>query len=150
MNQKLVITVIVIAAVAFALGRFSSPKKMEVKEVEKIVYRDRETKEKDQNVKEVEKETRLPDGTVIKEKTKIKETQSRTLTETESQKDQRSEKRIENRPSWRIGLSYEVPYRDVQEVHYSLILERRLFGEVYFGGIISTDRTVGLMLSFGF
>jgi hypothetical protein len=150
MNQKMVIGAVVIAVVAFSLGRFTGPKKVEVKEVQKTVYVEKEQREREQNVTETEKETRFPDGTVVREKTKTKETQSKTKTSTEARETKVSERSIESRPSWRIGIAYEVSIESGREVHYSLILERQLLGEIYLGGIIGTDKSAGLVLSLGF
>ncbi len=146
MTQKVVITVIAVAVVAFSLGRFASPKSVETKEVEKIVYVESKKKEREQSV--TEKETRLPDGTVIKEKTK--ETKVRSESEKEVQSLKVSESKTTNRPSWRIGFGYEVPSEDLHEVYYSLTIERRLFGEIYLGGMVDTQKHIGLTINIGF
>src|SRR5689334_1408695 len=98
MNQKMVIGAVVLSAVTFSLGRFSSPKKVEVKEVEKIVYVEKEKKEREQNVKETEKETRLPDGTIITERTKTKETQTKTESQIQAQEDKTTSRTTESQP----------------------------------------------------
>lgn len=123
--------------VAFAAGRFSSPKKVEIKEVERVRV------VKDQQVKETKKETRLKDGTVIIETTKDKQTH------TDKNSEKKTEKSVESRANYRVGLIYK-PTMLKQSESYGLILERRLFGEIYFGVTGSTDKTVGLVLSIGF
>lgn len=150
MNQKMVISGVIIAVAAFSLGRFSGPKKVEFKEVQRTVYIEKEQKEKEQNVKETEKETRFPDGTIVKEKTKTKETQTKSETKTEAFQSKETVRKVESRPSWRVGLGYSISIEVGHEVSYSLEIDRRLIGEIYLGGVVSTDKTVGLVLSLGF
>ncbi len=150
MNQKVVTTILIVAAVAFSIGRFSSPSKVEIKQVDRIVYQERETKEKDQNVTRTERETKLPDGTIIKEKTEVKETQTHSEKKTQGENLKISSQKVETRPSWNVGLGYEIPIEDVHRVHYSITVQRRLFSEVYLGGMVATDKTIGIVISLGF
>jgi len=139
-----------IVIITFGAGRLTAPKRVETMEVERVVYRERETKNRDQSVDEVVKETRQPDGTVVIERHTKKETttQVERATDATSQKDVSTS--IESRPSWRLGVVYEPPVPEHQESTYSVIVEKRLIGEIYVGTAVSSDKTAGLTLSIGF
>ncbi len=150
MKLKLVLAGLALVVIAYSVGRFTTPAEVQIKEVEQIVYVERETKERDQNVTEKETETRYPDGTVVKEKIKTKETKTVTEKETESSKTKLTESKTESRPSYRVGLGSQVDIKDFREIHYTLMIERRLFSELYLGGMYSTNQTIGIILTLGF
>lgn len=129
-------------ALAFSAGRFSAPVKVETREVEHVV----DNVNRNQNVIETTKETRMPDGTVVKETRKEKETSTQTERESQTSKTQN----IENRPGYRIGILYEPAIKGFQNQSGALILEKRIFSEVYIGISVSTNHTAGVTLSLGF
>jgi hypothetical protein len=146
MDYRKYLIPVLVAVVAFSLGRFATPAKVEVHEVEKVVTE--QSKDKNQDVNETTKETRLPDGTVIIEKTKDKKTSIHS--ETETTKEKEFSKVIENRPDWHIGLGYEPAIINFQNVSYSVILQRRIFSEFYAGVSVTSNKTVGVVVSIGF
>jgi hypothetical protein len=148
MNKKHIVIAAVIAAVFFSLGSFLGPKEVEIKEVEKIIYKESKRTDRNQNVKEIEKETRLPDGTIIKERIKTKETE--TITDLRTEVDKSSEKTsiTKARPNWRLGLIYEPAIKGLQEETYTGLVERQILGEIYLG--VSVGRELGLVFSIGF
>jgi hypothetical protein len=150
MNYKKYIAPALIAVVAFSLGRFATPAKVELREVEKIVYQQNESTEKDTNTVVTEKETRLPDGTIIKEKTKDQKTSTKTEKEIREDKERSLEKIVENRPGYRVGFGYEPAIVNFQPVRYTLMVERRIFSELYLGVSASSEKTFGLVVSLGF
>ena len=133
---------LVFGAVCFSAGRFLSPAKVETKEVEKIVYRERTD-----TTKSVDKrETTLPDGTRIVE----------TRTDTKRIKDKSAdietskETVTTNRPDWHISASMYQSLLLTGQYSYSLSVERRLFSEVYFGVYATSEKQVGLSVGIGF
>ncbi len=148
--MKKYIVMMVLLVAAFSAGRFSSPAKVETKEVEKSVQQTDESVNRNQNVTEVTKETRLPDGTVIKETRKEKETSTQKESESLTDKEKSSSKVVENRPDWRVGGIYEPGFSSFQSDSYTLMLERRMFSELYLGVSYSSRNTVGIAISLGF
>lgn len=141
-NWKVYLIGLVLLVIAFSAGRFSAPAKIETKQVEQSESHTT----RDQNVVEVTRETKAPDGTIIKETRK--ETQTTATRETEIKKV--SSTSIDIRPSYRVGVLYEPAIRGFQGVSGSLLVERRLFSEVFIGASYSSNKTIGLILSLGF
>lgn len=127
--------------VGFLCGLYFGPKKTE----ERVVYRDRIVKDEKRDVVTRTKETRLPNGTKITETIK----EDKTVTRVDRRIDLDSVKKVESRPDWRVGVGYKSAL-PTQRESYSLQIERRIVGEIYVGATASTDRTVGVVISFGF
>lgn len=139
-----------ILVAAFSIGRFSAPKKVEIKEVVKEVVRESSHVDRNQNLVEIVKETRMPDGTVVRETRKEKETSTQTGRQRDSSTSRESSHTVEVRPSFRVGGVYQPAIKGFQSDGYGLILEKRLFSELYVGVLAQSDKTVGLTLSLGF
>jgi hypothetical protein len=150
MNLKKAIIPLAVILVSYSIGRYSSPAKVEIKEVERVVYKENESKDRNLNSNEHYIETVRPDGTIIKERIKIKEYQTRTDRSSESERESSKEKLIENRPDWSFGLVYEPIVPGFQEERYTGIIERRILGEIYLGLAGSSEGTFGLSFSIGF
>jgi hypothetical protein len=135
---------------AFSVGRFSAPKKVEIKEVERVVTRDNTTIDRNQNFVEVTKETRMPDGTFVKETRKEKETVTQTERQLDSTSMRESSKTVEVRPSFRVGGVYQPAIKGFQGDGYGLILEKRILSELYVGVLGMSDKTLAITLSLGF
>lgn len=148
MNQKKLIAAGAALVIAFLAGRYFGPQEVQIKEVEKVVYKESLKQDRNQNVREVEKETRLPDGTVIKERIKTKETETLTDYRTEIEKRKEKSQVITSRPDWRLGLVYEPAIPNHQEDAYTGLIERRIFSEIYLG--VSIGNELGVILSIGF
>lgn len=138
MYKNLILITVASLAIGAVIGRYSAPKN--------VTNKDEQTRtvNTNQNVTESSKETRYPDGTITIEKRKEKETKK--ITEEE----RKSSSTTESRPSYRVGALYEPAIKSVQEVSYQVIVEKRIFSEVYGGVSASSRRTVGLSISLGF
>lgn len=131
-----------VGLVGFSIGKFTGPAKVEIKEVEKIVYRESTNVSRDK----YKKETVLPDGTTIREEG------STTKKNTEIGVDKESEKlsKTDARPDWRLNVTYQPTLVTFQDQNITLDLQRRIIGEVYLGLSVSTQKTVGISLGVGF
>lgn len=139
-----------LVVVAFSVGRFTSPKVVQTKATEHTTTHQDENINKNQNIVETTKETKLPDGTVIVEIRKEKETSIQTDKQSSIESKKFSVQTTESRPSYRVGVIYQPPIKDFQPENYSLTLENRLFSELYIGAQLGSDKTVGVSLSVGF
>lgn len=147
-NYKYYFIYAAILVVVFSLGRFSAPASTQTKSDEHTVQHSDVNKDKNQDVKEVKKETHLPDGTVIIETSKEKQTSTHVETKNDSEASKSISTKTELRPSYRLGVLYQPPIGDFQKDSYAGIIERRLFSEIYAGLVIG--KTVGLTLTIGF
>lgn len=133
---------IMVGAICFSAGKFSTPAKIETKEVEKIVYKERT----DTTKKTDKKETIHPDGTRVIE----------TVTETKRTKDKsadietKKETATTNRKDWLVTIGYAPATYAKSEQSYSLSIQRRMFSEVYLGAYVTTEKTIGLTIGVGF
>ena len=150
MQNKQIALVTLLVVAAFSIGKYSGPAETQTKEVERIVYRDRIVEDEKRDIDTVIRETLLPDGTKVKETTIKDRTETQRDTATEIDKSRMVETKITNRPGWRLGAIYKPEVRGFQDGSYGVIVERRLFSEVYLGVTGASDRTLGLTVSFGF
>ena len=141
-NWKKYAIALALLVAAFSIGRFSAPAKVETKQI----TCDSEVKDRDQNIKEVTRETKRPDGTTVKTTIREKET----ITKTARQSESVTSKTVEVRPSFRVGVLYEPAIKSFQKESGSVILEKRIVSELYIGVSASSNRTVGVVLSLGF
>lgn len=145
-HQKAVL--VVIAVICFAFGYQFGTGRVQTKEVEKIVYRDRVVENKESQIDRNTRETRLPDGTVIKETIQSRNTRTRVDSESSLSSDRELTKTA--RPEWRITGGYQPPIPSFQESRWSVGLEKQLIGELYGGLSVTSERTVGFSLSLGY
>lgn len=131
---------------AFSIGRFSAPKKVEIKEVVREARRENETI--DRNIIEIITEIVRPDGT--KETRKEKETSTQTERKRDTVTLRESSKSVEVRPSFRVGGIYQPAIKGFQGDGFGLILEKRIVSELYVGVMGMSDKTVALTISLGF
>lgn len=149
-NYKKYLLVACVCVVAFSAGRFSAPKSVTTAETEQQTVDQTKNIDKNQNVVETTKETHTPDGTVVIEKRKERQTTTQTEIKTDIEASKTSTTMVENRPSYRLGIQYEPAIRGFQDSVYTGVVERRLFSEVYLGVTVSSRHTIGLSLSLGF
>lgn len=147
---KRAILALVISIGFFFLGKYSTPTKVEIKEVEKIVYKE-STSLKTNIDRDFDKTiTEKPDGTKI---TEIKTKTVRT-SESEKNKDLNSEVSksnvIINRPQYRLNLSYVPKFINPNE-YYRLGIDIRIVSELYVGINFTTEARpqLGFNLSLG-
>jgi hypothetical protein len=142
LKKKKIFVVSVLCLVCFSLGRFASPAKIETKEVEKIVYKERVTQDR----RTVTRETKRPDGTVIKER----DTQVRTDRNTDASSETSKETKTTNRPDWRLSGGYIPAVPGFQEPRFQVGLEHQILSDLYAGLYVTSDRNIGLSISIGF
>lgn len=138
-------SIAILLIITFALGRFSSPQKTEIKEVEKVVYKERSETKRDVKRTVKKKETINPDGS----KTIETETETDSSTRKNVDKSLDSEKskhtKTESRADWYLVGMYQP---DIQM--YGLGIQRRIISEVYLGAYAFQDRTYGISIGVGF
>ena len=133
--------VLLFGALCFSAGKFLSPAKVETKEVERIVYKERT----DTTKKVDKKETIHPDGTRVIETASETKRVKDTSADIESQK----ETKTTSRPDWRVSLNYVPSYSNHVQI-YGLDIQRRVFSEIYVGAFVNTQKQIGLSISMGF
>lgn len=121
-----------LVAASFSAGRFLGPKQVETKEVEKIVYRDREVKDESKDTKSTRKEVIRPDGTREIEIVREAQTQKHSDTSREQVTEKTSETKTLNAPDWSLGL-----YRG--QDYYLATLDRRIAGSLFLGVYARSD-----------
>lgn len=159
--------VLAVGAGAFAAGRFAAPMKVETREVERVVFKDRVV-EKVVTVTLAAK-TKIvwrdrvvaPDGTTTTrevEKTDTREDTTRTddrVATSEGTTEREAVTITTNRPGWRVGALVGLSLREpLLPIAGPLILglsaERRLIGGLWAGLWIQTGGSAGLSLSLEF
>lgn len=145
-RSKSILLIGMIALASFSAGRFLGPREVETKEVEKIVYKEREVKDETKDTKSTRKEIVRPDGT--REIEIIRETQKAAHSDTQSETSQEklSESKTTNAPNWSVGL-----YKGSDG--YLGTLDRRILGGLFIGVYgrtdgRSSDYGVGVRLEF--
>ncbi len=118
--------IIVLLITAFAAGRFSGPKKVEIKEVEKIVFKDRVKTSENTKIRSERRQTVLPDGTKITEIIRDRDTESKTDTKREGSSEKSKESKTTNQSDWSIGL-----YSNREVIAGTV--DRRILGGVFLG-----------------
>lgn len=148
MNLKQYSLVALLILVAFSVGRFLGPKEVEIKEVETVVYKERETKEEDKQTRSTRRETVSPDGTRTIEIIRESDKKSRTDSRTEIESERSLESKSSNQSNWSIGI-----YKGEQS--YLGTVDMRVIGGVFVGVYGRSDLTlnnreygVGLRLEF--
>lgn len=125
--MKQYIILVILLVIAFLAGRFASPKKTEIKEVEKIVIQKEEKKNDNRSIRVETQETVLPDGTktvhTISQENSSSEVESRSVSSNERSK---TSKIDSDRPQWSIGL-----YTDKETIDGSV--DRRILGGLFIG-----------------
>ena len=129
-----------LCVVSFLSGKFLGPARVEIKEVEKIVYKENQEIKKNYSKKEVI----LPDGTKTIETTINSDKHSEVNSETSKEKDTITT----NRPDWHLSVGYELNADKVQS--YSLSIQKRIFSELYIGVSANTQQTFGVSIGLGF
>lgn len=150
---------LVVAALAFSAGRFSAPEQVEVREVERVVYRDKVVTVKAKAETKIVYRDRVssPDGTV-REKT---EERTATNEGSSSASDRTGERQAERqntttlRPDWRLGVkagaSLVTPALPITgPLVVGVEVERRIVGGVSAGVWANSVGAAGVGLSMEF
>lgn len=158
---------LVLLALAFSAGRFSAPERVDVREVEKVVWKDRVVeKVVTKKAKAVDRivyvdRTVLPSGEV-REKTSTRTiTDARELVNTD--KASESEGKVDSskatvataRPDWRVGVLVGASLRDpllplAGPLVIGASVERRIIGGVSAGAWVNTGGSAGAAVSVEF
>jgi hypothetical protein len=136
--------------IAFSAGRFTAPASVQTKQSEHTTTSENENINRNQNTVVTTIETHRPDGTVIKETRKERETTTQTERSKNAQTDKSFSQTAESRPSYHLGVGYQPGVRSFQPEVFSVLIEKRLFSEVYLGVEARSDKQFGLILSLGF
>lgn len=139
---------IALAAGAFIIGSYFGPKEIEIKEVEKVVYKERTEVKTDLKRVVDKKEVVNPDGSKVTETRTTTERVTDKKSEIDVESDRLKETRIESRPSWLVSGTYG--FKLDKAPHYSVSIHRRVISELYFGVHADSDKTIGISLAIGF
>jgi len=156
-TKHAVISICIAAVIGVAIGRFSLPAKVVTKtetvEVDKKLSQTDSNKQDHKIVTIVE--TKKPDGTVTKTTT-IKDDstqQSNTKISEQDNKDSKSSKEVTyNTQRWSISaLAVDRPANvSSAEIAYGAHVQYRILGPFTVGGMVLTDKTVGVSLGITF
>lgn len=124
LNKSKVYILILIAA--FSAGRFTGPKTIETKEVEKIVFRDKVIKDQNKKVRLETRETTLPDGTKVKETIRSRDTDTHINTSREVDSSKESESKTSNQSTWSVGVYTNKEF-------LAGTVDKRIIGGVFLG-----------------
>lgn len=148
-GKKTTIVAVIVAVVgAFFTGQMFAPKEVEIKEVERVVYKERKQVEEKSDKQVRRKTITLPDGSKVVDEIITTKKRSRKKQDIALEDVKVKEKKVKIRPEWRAGVIYSPPYR--QRENYIITVEKRLFSEVYMGVSASTNQTYGISISIGF
>lgn len=147
--KKYALTILV-GAVCFSAGKFATPAKVEIREVEKVVYKERSETKTDTAHTVDRREVIQPDGTRIIETTSSTQRTSDKKTAVDSSSDQSRVSITENRKEWMVSLGYEPLIPGHQSQNYNIHLQRRILSEIYLGASLSTNQTIGISIGIGF
>lgn len=173
MNRYLIAGVVVLVALvgAFSAGRFSAPLRVETREVEKVVFKDRivekvvtvEVKGKTETKVVYRDRVITKDGTITEhevEKTATKEDTTRTgnsdtTTTHDGSSEHLSEKVVTLRPNWRVGALVGASIRDpllpiAGPLVIGLEIDYRIVGGLSVGIWANTFGAAGVALAFEF
>jgi len=146
MNTKYIAIAAVVLATTFAVGRFSVSKKIEIKEVEKIVYQEKIVKDKEIARHKTSTTTKSPDGTETTTTTEDTKLDTHSDTQTDIAKDT-EKSRIET--PMNIGMRFDVlAGLDVTNPAggylFGVHVSKQLIGPINFGIWALTNKTVGI------
>lgn len=147
---KLAVGTLIFGALSFSAGRFFTSPRIETREVDKIVYRERAEIKTDTDRTVDKKETIKPDGTRIIETLSTTKRTTDKKSDTSLNKETERYTLTETRKDWHVTLTYLPVLPGYQDSKYTLDIQRRIFSEIYLGASVSTDKTIGLSLGMGF
>lgn len=153
------VAVVVVGAAGFAAGRFSAPLRVDVREVDRVVYRDRIVTVKGKTETKIVFRDRIvtPDGTVTErsvERSTSREDSKRDLERT-GETERRTETVTTARPGWRVGVlagaSLQPPAVPLAgPLVLGVQVERRITGGLSAGAWANTSGAAGAIVSLEF
>lgn len=148
MKNKLLIGGLLV--IAFALGVFFGPKKTEIKEVEKIVYKEKTDTKINSKRTIGKKEVIHPDGTRTIETISTIDRSTDKKTDTSVDAERSREEITESRPDWRLHVIHFPELIGYQDKSTTVDIQRRILSELYLGVSVNTQKQVGFSISIGF
>lgn len=147
-TKNIIILSLVVLAITFATGRMSVSKKIEIKEVEKIVYKERVDQDKQVNDHKKTVIVKKPDGTVTTTVTDSNITDTKTDTQIDLTKTDTKSKTV---TPMNIGMNFSLlaginAANPVGGFIYGLSITKPLLGPVTFGLSLFTDKHVFVSL----
>jgi len=124
--KNLLVTLILGLGIGYALAVYTSPVKIEIKEIEKVVVKEGKERIKTVYIREV----KSPDGTVITETTEKEE--EKTKSSTKSSNETNTVKDF-YKPMYSVNLYALTP---VTSPVYGLSMHKRFLGPITLGGIV--------------
>ncbi len=139
---KIVIGIVALA-LAFASGRYLTPAEIQEKEVIKEVIKEVVKTEKEY----ITRETKRPDGTVIKE---VIVTDKKEIAKEQS-KEESKEKIVKNeKPNYKASVIPKYSF-ETKQITYSGSIEKRIFGPVFSGIYIDpSKKEIGIPITLEF
>lgn len=155
----IVLGVVLALAGAFSAGRFSAPEKVDVREVERVIYRDRIVTVKGKTETKVVYRDRVvtPDGTVTERS--VERSASREDLKRDVERTGETERRVATvttaRPDWRVGVlagaSVQPPAVPLAgPLVLGVQVERRIAGGLSAGAWANTSGAAGALVSLEF
>lgn len=133
--KNYLITAILALAIGFGLGSYLMPRiETQTVETEKEVIR--------RDVVTEIREIVRPDGS--------RETVSTIVDKSKEQKDSKSVITTIAQSNWHVSLNGSVKSLKLEQPIYTLQIERRVLGDIYIGGSVSSEKAVGLSIGMEF
>lgn len=143
LNKNKMMFVLLGLITSFSLGRFSSSHSVEVKEIEKTVYRDREQRINKEKLHTTIRKITKPDGTKIVEKVVDSSSDSSSVSERELDQSKQKQSISISRPEWSVGL-----YTTTQKSILGTV-DKRILGPIFFGVYGRSEMPVRLPIEAG-
>ena len=148
MDKKNIINIVVTAIIFTSLTYYFSPKKVEIKEVEKIVEVKGETKiiykEK------IKKITTKPDGTIIEEEVE-KDLVKEEVVEEKQKLDLKLKTVTPAKKNWSASVGVMNPIlNNGTDQEFYLQVNRKIVGNLLIGVILTSNKSYGVGLGFNF
>jgi hypothetical protein len=139
---------ILVGVIGFVLGGLFQPKEVEVREVEKIVYKEQITKKSNIKRDVNKRETIKPDGTKVIETVTSTSRDSQSDSNISSEQEKSKSTKVNN--NWHISVLYSPSIMGIQDQTYALDIQRRILGNLFLGASASTQKQIGVSIGLEF
>lgn len=150
-TRTIVILALVLAGVAYAVGRYLQPAKVITKTEVKTEVVEVEVEKTKTEYRTIVKEIIKPDGTKVKETITENIEESKKKNTTEAKQESKTEKIVENlKPQWKVQVMADFTQID-EPANYRVGIERRIIGPIHAGAWSETNfNSFGLSVSMEF
>lgn len=139
---------LLVGALSFGAGYYSTPEKVVVKkEIQEVI---KEVERVKTDVVVVEKETKSPDGTVVVERRTEEKTSRESKSNTAVNENSLSQTETGVQPEWRLGVKMDFKEHEFVDYVDSITIERRMLGPIWAGVSVDQSRTISLAVSWEF